>query len=265
MKKVIQKSLLCLTLNVLLCQSIFAQQDVSQKNHLGLSLGISNYHSKDLMLSPLIYRGNNFSIGLTYLHKRKTAFHTVDISFAIGDINSEVSYHTQTGVRGHIWYGYSRQITKFSLKDRAIPIFIGGLLKLFFDSAEEQDFNNNAHIVAYSLNINLGLQYIIKPRHSLHWELHFPVLSYVVRPPYASTDEYTDRNAGNRLKLATTRGEFSATNKYFMLFTRFTYLHSLSAKVDLQAKYQFSHHQYDQPRNVKTFINVFSAGLIFKF
>ena len=217
------------------------------------------------MLSPLIYRGNNFSIGLSYLHERETEFHTVDISFAIGDINSEVPYFTQTGVRVHIWYGYSRQITTLTIKNTVMPIFIGGLLKAFGDSAQEQDFNNNTYIVAYSLNINLGTQYIIEPRHSLHWELHFPVLSYVVRPPYAGTDEYIDRNAENRLKIITTRGEFSATNEYFMLFTRFTYLHSLSAAVDLQAKYQFSYHQYDQPRNVKTFINLFSAGLIFKF
>ena len=142
MKKVIQKSLLCLTINLLLYQSIFAQQDVSKKNRLGLSIGISNYHSKDLMLSPLIYRGNNFDIDLSYLRKHEKSFHTVELSFAIGDINSIVPYHTQTGARAHIWYGYSRQVTTFSLKDRAIPIFIGGLLKLFADGALEQDYEN---------------------------------------------------------------------------------------------------------------------------
>ena len=265
MKKLTHKLLLCLVLNILICMSTFAQTNLSKKNHLGLSFGISNYHNKDLMLSPLIYRGNNFDIDLSYLRKREKSFHTVELSFTIGDINSSVPFHTQTGLRGDIWYGYSRQITTFSLKDRAIPIFIGGLLKLFIDGAQEQDFDNSTYIGVYSLNINLGIQYTINPRHSLYWDVHFPALSYVIRPPYAGFDEESRENQDKPLKLLTTNGGFRAANDYFMVFTRFVYIYRLSRKFDLKTKYQFSYHQYDQPREVKMFTNLFSAGLIFKF
>lgn len=265
MKKVIQKTLLCLTINLLLYQSIFAQQNISKKNHLGLSIGISNYHSKDLMLSPLIYRGNYFDINLSYLRQQEKSFHTVELSFAIGDINSNISYHTQTGARAHIWYGYSRQITTFSLKDREILIFIGGLLKLFADGALEQDFENYTRIFVYSVNINLGTQYTVNPRHSLYWDVHFPALSYVIRPPYAGFDEKSRENRDKPLKVLTTNGEFRAANDYFMVFTRFVYIYRLTRKFDLKTKYQFSYHQYDQPREVKMFSNLFSAGLILKF
>ncbi|MFQ5729341.1 MAG: hypothetical protein ACE5GN_03165 [Waddliaceae bacterium] len=264
MKKMNVKLLLYLTLIILICdQSMLAQTNLSKKNHLGLTFGLSNYHSKDLMLSPLIYRGNNFEIDLSYLHKRKKSFHTLEISFTIGDINSNVPYHTQTGARAHIWYGYSRQITKFSLKDKTIPIFIGGLLKFFAEGAIPQDFENSTWILVHSLNINLGTQYPINPRHSLYWDLHFPALSYVIRPPYAGFDEEVRENHG--LKNLVTNGEFHAVYDYLMLFTRFVYIYKLTEKFDLKAKYQFSYHQYDQPREVKMFTNLFSAGLTFKF
>jgi len=95
--------------------------------------------------------------------------------------------------------------------------------------------------------------------------VHFPALSYVIRPPYAGFDEESRENRDKPLKVLTTNGEFRAANDYFMVFTRFVYIYRVTRKFDLKAKYQFSYHQYDQPREVKTFSNLFSAGLIFKF
>lgn len=248
-----------------LSQCVLAQTGSVKKNHLGFDLGISNYHSKDLMLSPLIQRGNNLNIALLYSHKSEQGRHSADIYFALGDLNTNVSYFTAIGIRAYLSYGYSRKLTTFEWKDAQIPFFIGGLLKSYAIVTGYEDWDSGSWIVAHSFNMTTAAEYTINPRHVLSWQFHFPLLSYIIRPPYAGFDEETSDNFEKPLKLLTKNGKLASISGYFMLGSTITYRYLLSRKFDFVAQYRFEYHRYAEPRSIKFFTNDLSLGFFFKF
>lgn len=255
-------TLVCL----LIGHSILAQSGfLENRKYLGLNLGLSDYHNKDLMLSPLIYRGSNFYFDLFYQLKKEKTLQTLEISSSVGDVNSNIPYHTQIGVRAHLGYGYSRQITTVETKGIPILIFLGGFIKTYADMSFPDNYDNGAMLVAYSMNLHASALSSFDDRHSLLWDLQVPAISYVVRLPYAGFDEEVQENATKPLKLVTKNGQVVSLGDYFMFNTRLNYFYSLSERWSFLVKYQFFYHRFDEPRKTRSFSNNYSVGLVHKF
>ncbi|MDN5202546.1 hypothetical protein QQ008_14255 [Fulvivirgaceae bacterium BMA10] len=262
MKKVIKISFFSFVLTLFISLLGFSQTESVNKNHLGIVFGNSNFHSRDQMLSPLNYRGNNFNTTISYTNRRTKGFHTAEVLFSIGDINTNVDHFTMNGIRTHISYGYRRELSTIKLKNTEIPFFIGGIIKSFLNIKISDNEDAFTWMFVNSLNISIGAEYRNSPRHSFLWQFHFPLISYVLRPPYAGSDEFLVEDPW---EFKSSRyGDVAFINKYFMLANILTYQYGLSSRFDLVVKYQFQYHQYDQPRSVKMYVNLVSGGLNFK-
>ena len=240
----------------------------SNKNNIGIGFGLTDFHIRDEIASPLIYRGLGYSVSLMYSRVGDNDEHNVELTAYYTRLRPMYAEYHAENFRAGIRYDYLRQVLKTGKLNNVFRIDAGGGLYTFFNISayREQYYPDEimenldvAWYLTYSVELSALFQYEIKRSNSFEFQIHFPFVSSISRPAYS----YVPGPEGNNdFELF---GRISPFWENFIVQFKLAYRHKLSDRLSVFIRYDFQYSSYDQPRDVKMYMNNLQAGTCFIF
>lgn len=241
-----------ITILLILCIEISAQQHT-----ISVQPGFFINLYKDEVTSPLNHWALSMGVILTYEFESDMNIHKVDISFTMGESRNSITgtkylyryvdpdtgdiiedYYTRTKENMNITLNYTYNRKIFSGSTYSIwP----GLQFCYTFNMQFSDFPTfNSYI---SIGPSLLQKFCFSDKDEIKASIGIPLLSFVVRPPYAGVDDQVlDMAFSNPLLLYTT-GKLMTVNKYFSVNANIEYrrkfLPWLEGYIGLQTKYTY--------------------------
>ncbi|MFQ5604603.1 MAG: hypothetical protein ACE5HS_15140 [bacterium] len=252
----------------------FSQPPADHQNAFGLSWGPQDYRSQDLILSPLIYRGNSLLMGeLFYERRTKNGLHRVGFALSQIDVRAsdqfsyfisgephETSNSEALTIRLHYLFG--KNIFR---KDKT-EILVGGFLEGDFNYLEYHfgPVKNNGTVVAYSLSAWTRGTLKLSPTQSLNIETGFPLVAWVARSTFAISDEERLKAFSDFIHV-TKNGELAVFTDFLDIHARIFYRRFLSSVTQLLLAYQFEYLKSTNFLKAAILRNSFEIGFVYNF
>ena len=171
----------------------------AQSNTLQGTIGFDFGYLKDLNFSPLHYQEQGKTYTLAYNRQDASTLNqfTFLADYGTGQLRTDASKAFTTDyIRGNFTIGYLRRLNLYDAKITDWAIGARYHFYLYYLDWNEQDafsfFGN------HSLDFSTSFSHQIHERHHVSIQLHVPLWSLIVRPPYNGTDpelEYNDEHA----------------------------------------------------------------------
>jgi len=236
------------------------------KNSLGVSFGLSDFHVRDELVSPLSYRGTGITGCLEYIRQGKKNLHFVELTAYYDFLETTYSrYEAQNGRIG-IRYSYLQQISNLNFLKNDLKTYFGGGIYSFLNISDYKEFISNIGILttswylSHSAELSLLMDYSMGSSSTLFFQVYFPLVSNVSRPSYTSYDVESHKVGIDKLF-----GEMEPFWKNFTVQLKAGYNYFFNNWLNVFAQYSFQYSSYYEPRNIGLYMNNFRAGLHFLF
>jgi hypothetical protein len=257
------KKLVALSIAFLIVNSITAQNDslLSQPIHqIGVVLGSGYNQIRDDILAPLRWDGLSFVGGFSYSKVSTKALHNIDLRIPYSSLTNRYD-HEADAYELNLGYSYLRKIENTKPYGQ---IYVGGLID-WSCNLQLYDTWDDSHL--YWLNVyELGPIVRWKPNfpsnHHLSFNLNFPLLALVSRPPeFRYYDQ--EKLPAEILSKPHENMKFNTINKYISLGLQCKYIYPLSAKLALETSYLSNFKTFSEPRRISIFSNTLQLKLLF--
>jgi hypothetical protein len=246
-------------------------------HRITLKSGIYKYYKRDLVYSPMIYKGISVPISLEYFNSKSKRMHSFNLLYDNTVLSSSITERNNTtneylsnyfdAINFKIRYAYLTHIREYS----KWKIYLGGSLRSFnlfenhhLDEGNTQTF---AFDIFTDLNFDINLTRLVNEKNLLKLEFSCALLSYVLARIYAPEliPEKLDISDDNVTLLDVLKsGDFLTINKFYDYNFNATYFYSINKKVDLYSGYAFQYYQYPKLFMVKNGMHNFLVGLTLK-
>lgn len=262
--------------------SLNAQDSIKYKpNHLiGIYSGFSHHIIRDDVASPLIYRGSNAPILLSYGYIGERSRQIFQISYDNLELNSSITDKSATfphfadNIVFKIDYSYDRKI--YNNKNLLVQCFLGGKFSNILNLRNFHFYSGNSIYFAEELNsigpnIHIKKQFRQLKDDVLHFTLYFPVISYAILGDRynAVVDETFQKMdlSKNIYWQVFKSGNFVSFNKLLEFQTELSYTKFIGKHIGFEFKhkllfYNYSH--YQQLLHARYVNNQYLLGLIIK-
>ena len=232
--------------------------DFEAQHLLGLFSGISSNMVRDDILSPLLYRGSQFPILLSYRHRgmksheKFTAYYEhLQLSSSITD--ESTSSHYAMNTKAFFEYRYCRNA--FTLPAIKTKCSLGGNVSGFMNW---KDFYYLKDIKATSVDLMIGLGvdalFETTLREISHdiitTHIHIPILSYVLlNDRYNVNVNNTDYGIEIGKSIfwqVFTHGDFVTLNKFFEVRAEVSYTKFIGRSLGIELTYRFQFYRFAQ-------------------
>lgn len=250
--------------------SSFLSAQADERNYIGGSFGGSDFHIKDDHASPFIFSSIGITPSIHYLYKGETNIHFAEVSYYYDYLGtSNDSFHDDNH-RGRIRYSYLHSITNFAIFNKKIDFFLGGSIGTFLchsDYVHLWIHPNNARTIESwywhnSFDITALLEYNFEEREFFFVQLFIPIVSNISRPTYSSSGDFNYTDNDWKFKMF---GKTKFFPENFSINVLMTYQRPLFWSFNLQFDYEFYYSFYNEPQDVKMYMNNLRAGLFFCF
>ena len=256
------KSKYITTIIIIVC---FFSVDINAQDRfssLNLTLGFNNGLLKDENFSPLNYSHSGLLYGIEYLKVNNENKFATSVDYYNSILETDVSGNFEadlTIVNFKASYQWSIKNINSKLK-----LHIGGELHASVNYINYNDKDAYSFLAAYSLNLKPSITYNFNNKNSINSSFSFPLIGFLVQPPYNGFDEQLEDNEDKPLKLLTD-GEVTLPNKYFSFNWNVKYMFKIGKKINPFVKYQFNYQQASKSHSFKQVINQVTLGLNYKF
>lgn len=256
------KQLILIVASIIFSLSALHSQDDAQ-HQINLSGGSIIGVFKDEIFSPFNYDERGHLSGIQYSRSKNDNVFSVSFDFTEAELRTDVS---------DLFIVEENMLVNFSLdylKKIAIPnnrfiLQLGGQYKTAANLVTWDDLNAFTFNFAHSLGMASALTFQLDGHQSLYTNLTIPLVTLLVRPPYAGLDKALVENQNRPLHLLT-NGTLTSVNKYFAFDWSFGYNLQMSNRWVLNLQYRL---QYQHVANVHSYTNLqnqFTLGVGFKF
>jgi hypothetical protein len=149
--------LLCLLTSFCLAGNILSQTKGSNSgsHSVTLSFGMSDFHIRDDLGTPLIFRNNGLNGSLSYDHSKHNYKQALDIEFYQAGLNSKFDEYHADNYRLSIGYDFYKKLFTY----RKLNIYGGGGLYSFINFLRYNDKNDISYRIAqiYYLSHNFAV------------------------------------------------------------------------------------------------------------
>ena len=236
--------------------STSAKPQNQPKHLLGFSLGMSNYNNKDLLASPLTYKGDGLLLEVAYEYQSMKTIQKIQIEFSKTRLTSSVTNlfgdHHIEDIRGRLAYVYYRHVSN-TTKNK-IVLFLGGQWNTYISKRDlfySKGTSDLSGELLSSIDAAFLLNFNINGKNYLYYQIAWPIFAVALRPPYASGGS---ANSVNILTFA----------KFTRIENAIIYEHALSRIFAVRLKYEFAYYQLSKPRKTQTGLNNFLIQLLYK-
>jgi hypothetical protein len=254
---------------MIVCGISFAQDE--DRSSLSASFGGSDFHIKDLHASPLLFSSIGIAPSLQYEHKSQEGRHYVEASYYSDYLGTTADDFTTNNHRARLRYSYVHSLMDIDLFSHRLELFLGGSVNSFLCHSNYYFSISNPPSVgrtieswywSSSLDLSFRAEYIVSSREFLSAHFYMPVISNVSRPAYSPGGNYNYTENDWKFKMF---GETRIVPKNFSLNVLLMYQRPLIGSFNMQVSYEFYYSTYDEPAEIRMYMNNLRAGLAFCF
>lgn len=219
------------------------------KNHFYTGAGWAKFVSRDLGMSPLIYKGSLPTVYTGFSRVGKNV-HQLEGTFQYGEITSEEETSTLDLIRFTADYTYLNFLR--NIWRNKIAWYAGGSANDVFAYRQNPGYSNNSlsyeNIFSLSVSSALKYRFTIKKRALYaNYQLNIPFFGHVVRPSYVASypDTYMldeEASVGDAIK----GGDFTSWNHFFRLSSKLSLSYPLKNKNTISLGYQWDYYSYNK-------------------
>ncbi|MEO0469065.1 MAG: hypothetical protein AAF206_05550 [Bacteroidota bacterium] len=236
-----------------------AQDNPFAGRRIGLQFGWGKTHVQDQVIGPVNLRGGNIAIGLHYQHESKGQRRIAQFQLHNGGIAPDAKVLNTTMYKGSLSYEHLFQVS--GTEDQPFAIWLGPALRTDLQFYDFNGLSSASWKFSHSLDASAMADYRVSDKGLLQGSLSMPMISSVVRPPYAGFDERIDEVQSNVPALLTDRGQLNGFWDNFVIRAGIGYTHGLSDRFLASANWQFEFQSYNQGRNIRSFSNHIQLGI----
>ena len=264
-------------------QTCFSQDSSgtsNQSQHLiTFSSGITTHAVRDEMLSPLIYRGTQMPLSLSYRYRGQENRHTILLSYDNSELTSSITRriggvplsHYITDL--HLTFEYSFAVRVVEMECLATSFFFGGRFSSFLNLRDHYFLRDNNHMSAEQVT-SLGVYFLTEtslPRTSrnvLNLELGVPCISYALLNSRFNANVSEEFDVidleGDILWQLFKKGNIVSFNRFFGFQADISYSIVFSRYVGCDLRYRLTYYafaQYEDLLHARAVNNQFLLGL----
>jgi hypothetical protein len=235
------------------------------KNFISISFGLSDFHVRDELASPLTYSGLGIASCLQYVRKCGESNHFFEFTAYYSNLKTNYETYYAPNLRLGFNYNYLHNLLSVKSKQNHFIINAGGGIFSFLSYSRYSahivpNIFMNRWIFTHSLEISSLFEYIFYSSNNFQVQLSFPVISNVSRPAYIDPPD----NSGltEPVKIFGTTVFYSDN---LILKLKIKYMHEFKEWFDIFAQFDFQYTSYDVPRRISMYMNNFLVGTYFKF
>jgi hypothetical protein len=240
---------------------------------LDILSGASYFYLRDVGMSPLIYKGYNFSGNVNFNIEGKKFRHYTKLNFHNGGLKT--LRHPQnssklSNLRGEADFYYTRKFHE--IKQHHLGFFGGLNFNVLGNMRMHNRFGNNAYNYDFvsSLNINFQTEYdfnLFKRKFKLTYIAFTPFAAFVVRPFFASSipSGFLEDFENEKFKSAIKSGYLTSFNNFRRFNNQFELCYYLKNQNALKIIYAWDYYQIEKTHQVKLARHSLLFGLNFKF
>jgi len=258
---------------LLLLLSCLTFQGFGQRAHfLNFQAGAGIGKVRDLMHSPLIYKGAQIPSELAYLRQTDTSSRKIALGFTWGllkpGINPELTDSRIERLKFRGGYTAYERVSKW--EQRPVSIFLGGswknLLTFRSGSFSGLSFGTFASSISFRPKISYSLR-IFEHRAEVSYSLGFPFLTFIIRSGYAGSPPKGFRGSPDKgfIGKSYESGKILRPLKFIRLKSDLRLAYYLDNGNFLSLSYRFDYYEYDQPELIESGSHNFMLGTAFKF
>jgi len=256
---------------MILCSAAFAQNKEQPKknkitNSIGVSIGLSDFHVRDELASPLIYRHMGITGSGEYVLSGENYKHLFEASGYYDILKSSSEHYEAENGRIGGRYNYLHKITELNLFKNRLTVFGGGGIYSFLNYSFYREFISEIGLITisyymlHSAELSIWLDYSIGSSNQLSLKLNLPLISNASRPTYSTATPGT--NQVGEFSLFGTMAAFWETPAVQL---KTAYSFKISKLVSISAQYVFHYLYYSVPRKIAMYMNDFRVGIYFLF
>ncbi len=252
---------------LLLRTYIFSKAQNTDRNTIGMTVGITDRHLLDEHASALIYSGMGFVPSLQYSHNSEVGRHVLEATFFYNQLNSAQDNFIATNYSGRLRYSYSH-LLNFITSNSKFKLFCGGSVCTFFNKTN-YDYRFYAISWAraisswywrHSLDLTTRLEYSHSPKNIFSIDLNIPILSNVSRPQYSPSADYNYITNTWDVKIFGKTVLFP-DNLAFDL--NFNYQRLIYNNLKFKLNYELEYARYNSPKLMKMYMSNLSVGFCY--
>jgi len=236
------------------------------KNSIGVSLGLSDFHVRDEMASPLTYRGTGITGCLEYKRKGEKSIHTAGLSGYYDILTTNFAKYDAENYRVGFRYNYLHRISELSIFKNNFKIYVGGGVYSFLNYSHYKEYISKIELInvpwywSHSAEFSFLFDYFISHSNHVTLQFYLPIISNVSRPAYSSFGR--ELNRVGVVKLFGVMAPFWK-NPNVQINVGFNY--RINTWLKIFAQYNFQYASYSEPRKVAMYMNNLRTGTKFLF
>lgn len=243
---------------------ILSQDSHLKTNSLSVSIGLSDFHVRDEIASPLTYGNRTLRLGIEYNAKKDLYRHIIELDGYYGLIYIRFPKYETENIRGSLRYSYLHLIHRAKLFSSPLVFYIGGCIHTFLNHSSYREYITTSGIIeapwywSHSLGLSLLTHYQFKENEfTIH--CNYSILSNVSRPAYSyvpGTQTSEPIKPLGKMEMFWNHQKFRA---------KLEYIHRLGKLWNISASYNFEYLCYPNPRKIALYMNNVYFGVTIKF
>lgn len=246
--------------------SAYAQVDFRPSHSINASIAYDYGYLKDQNFSPLNYQEQGKTYSLTYQWKSARQLDQLSFraDYGTGILQTKASsVFTTDYIRGNLSISYLRKL--FTSAGGTTQWSLGSRYHFYLNYMDWEEQSAFSFFANHSLDISTSFQHQVSALQQFSAQLHVPLWSLIVRPPYNGFDqELVYNNEQNPLGLITdgTGGSF---NRLIAFQLNAAYQYQLSPRWGMELAYQARYQNLSDTHKLIHLQHQLSAGLQLKF
>lgn len=268
---------------LLVVQTNSFSQDTStmvsfESQHLfTLFSGLSLHSVRDEMMSPLIYRGTQIPIGLSYHYRSLSNRHKVSLYYDESELNSSITGNSSHYIKNlNLNFEYSFAAKVLAFEEFKTVCFVGARFSSMLNMRNQYFLRDKSHVSAEQMT-GMGIYFLTETsiqnesNNFLCVEINIPFISYALlnnRYNANVSEKFDDLNYEESILWQIfKKGDLVTFNKLFEIQADISYNIFVSNHIGIDLRYRFQYYSFEQYESLlhsRVLKNQFLIGLMVK-
>ncbi len=244
----------------------FAQSNSEGSNTMQGTIGYDYGYLKDLNFSPLHYQeqGKTYALGYRWQDASTLNEFNLSVDYGSGQLHTDAAKDFTTDyIRGNFSIGYLRKVKLYGVK--ITDWALGARYHFYLNYLDWNQQDAFSFFANHSFDFSTSFSHQLQGGHQFSFQLHVPLWSLIVRPPYNGTDPELEYNSESDPLRLITDGIGGSFERLLAFQFNASYHHRISRRWDLLVQYQARYQNLKGQNQLIHLQHQLSTGIQLKF